>query len=176
MSGMSMGWIIGIMVGIVLVVAILKLINRNGKAKTEYDERQKLERGKAYMVAFYATIFTCAVMMTLHIFEVGIEVLGINAWFLPIIVGIITQVSYSVFHDAYEGLNTNMSRFFILMAFIGGFNLVFAVIAFVRNGLLKDGVVVPQFTNFLCGILFLILAVELLVKRVMDQRGEREDA
>lgn len=176
MSELSISLIIGIMVGIVLVVLLLKFMNKNGKAKTEYDERQKIERGKAYTVGFYVTVLTCAVMLVLQVCEAGVEKLGMAAWFLPILAGVVAQISYSIFHDAYEGLNTNTPRFFVVMAIVGGMNLAFAIIALARNGFFKDGVLAPGFINLLCGILFLIMAVELLLKHVMDQRREREDA
>ncbi len=176
MTGASLGWIIGILVGIVLAVILLKAINKNGKAKTEYDERQQIERGKAYKFGFYIMMIACVLMLTLQVCEVDLSILGMTTWFLPIFAGIIAQISYSIFHDAYEGLNTNMSRFFVVMAVIAVFNIVIAVISFVRIGVMEDGIMRPQFLNLLCGILFLIIALELLVKKMMNDREERDEA
>ena len=176
MAELSMGYIVGIMVGIVLVVLLLKLVNKNGRAKTEYDERQQIERGKAYKWGFFAALLTCAVLLILETFDTIIPVLGMTAWFLPIVAGVIAQVSYSIFHDAYEGLNTNMHRFVIVMALIAVFNIGFAVVIFAREGFWDDGKLAPQFLNLLCGILCVVMAVELLIKKCLDRREEREDA
>ena len=176
MTDASLGWIIGILVGIVLVVILLKAINKNGKAKTDYDERQQIERGKAYKYGFYTMMIACVLLLTLQIFEVDLSTLGLTTWFLPNFAGIIAQISYSIFHDAYEGLNTSMPRFVGIMTGIAVFNFAFALISFGRIGLTEGGLLRPQFLNLLCGILFLIIAVELLVKKMMNNRGERDEA
>ena len=45
-TAMAAGIPVGIAVGIILVVIILRYINRNKKITTEYDERQKQIRGE----------------------------------------------------------------------------------------------------------------------------------
>ena len=176
MSTLSTAWIIGIMVGAVLVVLLLKLINKNGKAKTEYDERQLIERGKAYKYGFFAALLTCAVLILLDTFETILPVLGMTTFFFPIMTGVVAQVSYSIFHDAYEGLNTNMGRFIVVMAIISVFNIFLAVARFVRAGILEDGKLCPQFMNLMCGILLFIVAGELMIKKALDRREGSEEA
>ena len=59
----SFGLPVGIMVGLVLVVILLKYINRDKKLKTEYDERQKIARGRSYMFGFYALVISNVIML-----------------------------------------------------------------------------------------------------------------
>ena len=63
----STGVAVGLMVGLMIAVIIFKVANTNHKAKTEYDERQKEIRGKAYMYAFYTVVALECVMMIVDI-------------------------------------------------------------------------------------------------------------
>ena len=61
-TAMAAGIPVGIAVGIILVVIILRFINRNKKVTTEYDERQKQIRGEGYKIAFFAVLLFEAAM------------------------------------------------------------------------------------------------------------------
>ena len=52
MNGKGAGFAVGITVGVILVMVLLKMSNTDKKIKTEYDERQERIRGKAYKYAF----------------------------------------------------------------------------------------------------------------------------
>lgn len=176
MKDLSIAWIIGLMVGIVLVVVLLKAMNKNGKAKTEYDERQQIERGKAYKYGFFAMLLTCAALIFLDTFETVLPFLGMLTYFLPILAGVVVQFSYSIFHDAYEGLNTNMGRFTVILIAISALNIVIAVIRFVRGGMIEDGKLCSQFLNLLVGIMCLIVGIELLIKKAIDAKEGCEES
>ncbi len=66
--GRSIGFIVGLMISAVLIVIIFKVSNKDGRVRTEYDERQQAVRGKAYMAAFYtgalAEILIMCLLMT----------------------------------------------------------------------------------------------------------------
>ncbi len=172
MNFRSLGFIIGIIVGIILVIVLLKAINRDGKMKTKYDERQLRVRGEAYKFGFFAAVFANALLLVLSTTDYGVRIFGYTVFFIPILVGIIVQISYCIFKDGYVGLNTNMPRFMISMAFISAFNFFIAIMAMVRGGFIEDGVLQAPFLNLLCGILFIVLAAEIGIKMIMDQKGE----
>ena len=163
-------FVIGIMAGVVAIVLVMKAINKDGKSRTQYDERQLAVRGKAYMYGFYTALIACVVLLIMNGLEVGTEALGKTGYFIPIFAGTVAQVTYSIFHDAYEGLNTNMSRLIVVMAMIGGLNFAVSIINLVRGELYKGGELQLSFLNLLCGLLFVVIAVEMLVKRAMDKR------
>ncbi len=48
----SAGMAMGLMVGLVIAVILLKVANKDHKLKTQYDERQELVKGKAINIAF----------------------------------------------------------------------------------------------------------------------------
>ena len=171
----STGLIVGIMVGLIIVVFVLKYINRDNKLKTDYDERQKAVRGRSYMFGFYATMITCCIMLVLDTADEGIiHVLGMNAFFLPILIGIVVQFSHAIFNDSYVGLNNNMTRFMCVMSFISIFNIVFGIIPIVKEGLIKDGKLCPSFINLEVGVMFIIICIEMVIKKVIDKKAEAE--
>ena len=57
------GFICGVGVAVLLIWALMRRLNTDGKRKTEYDERQKAARGVGYMYAFYVLAGWMAVMM-----------------------------------------------------------------------------------------------------------------
>ena len=163
---------VGIAVGLCIAFVALKKINSNGKVKTEYDERQKIVRGKAYTVGFYAAIITNAVLMLLSLIDGVTKMLGFSAFFIPIFVGIIAQMTYSIFKDGYVGQNTNMTKYIIFMTFISIINLGFGIGQIVTNTIIIDGVLQNGFINILCGTLFIVMAIELIIKKAIDKREE----
>ena len=161
---------LGVLVG-VLVGLLMKAINRDGKIKTEYDERQKEARGKGYMYGFWAIIIANALLFTFSN-SFDMTVLGSTVYFIPILVGVIVQVTYCIFKDAYIGLNNNMTRFVIIMSIVTVFNLFVGVKAYLDGELIKQGTVSSAFVNVLCGGIFLILTIELGIKKILDSRAE----
>lgn len=161
---------LGVLVG-VLVGLLMKAINRDGKIKTEYDERQKEARGKGYMYGFWAIIIANALLFTFSN-SFDMTVLGSTVYFMPILVGVIVQVTYCIFKDAYIGLNNNMTRFVIIMSIVTVFNLFVGVKAYLDGELIKQGTVSSAFVNVLCGGIFLILTIELGIKKILDSRAE----
>ena len=172
MSARNLGILVGIIVGIILTFVILKAINKDGKSKTKYDERQQRARGEAYKYGFFTVLIANALMMCFSVFFDNFKVLGDSMFFIPILAGVIVQVTYSIFNDAYVGLNTNMTRFAIFMFAISVLNFGLGIRAYVAKELLIDGVLQAPFLNVLCGALFVIIAVELLIKHIVDAREE----
>jgi hypothetical protein len=171
MKAYTLGILVGIVFGLILTVLFLKAINKDGKMKTKYDERQKEARGKAYMYGFYGVVLTNALFLVLSSsYDLGI--LGLSLYFIPIFVGVIVQVTYSIFHDAYVGLNNNMTRFIVGMTFISAFNIFIGVMAYIHGELFVRNTLQGPFVNLLCGGIFLILVVELGIKKICDSKAE----
>ena len=55
-SARMIGVTIGIIVGLILTIFVIRYVNRNKKLTTEYDEMQKQIRGEGYKYAFYAAL------------------------------------------------------------------------------------------------------------------------
>jgi hypothetical protein len=163
-------WLIAITFGIAISCIAMKSLNKGQKVKQKYDERQLLVRGDAYKYGFLATLITNGVLMTLSV-DGQTEFLGVSAFFLPIFVGIVAQITYSIFKDAYIGLNDNTKNYLIFMAFVGILNLAIAIIATINGELIENGVLAYSFLNYLCGGLFIILGLELFIKSRLDKKA-----
>ncbi len=175
MSSLQYEWILGFGVGIVIVIlAITKLFNRDGALRTKYDERQALARGKAYMYATYSMMFCCILLMIMDMNNGIISRLGYMCYFIPVVIGIIAQVSYSIFSDAYIGQNTNMTKYIIFMAIVSVLNISFGCMALINGKMLENGKLTGSFANLCVGILFIIVAAELILKKIIDGREERD--
>ena len=163
-------WSLGLIIGIILAIIIIKMFNKDGKAITKYDERQKVVRGEAYKYGFFSILITCGVLMVLNTQEGILNVLGDTLFFIPIIIGVIVQVTYSIFKDGYVGLNTNMKRFIIFMTLIGLLNLGLGILWIVKGEILVNGVLQSGALNLMCAFMFAVIAIELIIKSIIDKK------
>ena len=170
MTGTATGLITGIAVGLIVVFFALRKLNDDGKAKTKYDERQKAVRGMAYTYGFWTMLAANAIMLVLSTTNFDVAKLGPCLYFLPIFAGIVVQVSYSIFNDGYVGLNTNMKKYTIFMIIVTVFNIGVALLAFINGKMFTNGRLQGPFLNLLCGLLFFVVAVDLLIKQAIDRR------
>ena len=170
-SGMMWGITIGIIVGLIIVVFLLRWFNRDRNLKTEYDERQQQIRGQAYKIAFYALV----------IFEafIGILSIGIDLpaepfvlHILAIFFGITVQVCYCVWNGAYVGLNTNMHRFVPLMIVISLFNFFVFVMRWRDGGVFENGKLQEPVINLLCALMFAVIGIVGLIRKLADREVE----
>ena len=173
---MGTALVIGIIVGLALVACLLRFMNSDKKLKTEYDERQKAVRGRSYMYGFYGIVFSNLIMIFIMIdFPEFITVMGTNAFVTPILIGIIVQVSHAIFNDSYKGLNNNMNRYMIFMTFISIFNIAVGILPWVREGFIQDGEIYLNFINLEVGIMFIIICIEMAIKKAIDKREEVDE-
>jgi hypothetical protein len=163
-------WIFAICFGIGIALFSAKKMNKDNKVKTKYDERQLKIRGDAFKYGFFATLISNGIIMALAASELE-RFLGVNAYFIPIFIGVVVQMTYSVFKDAYFGLNNQRRSYLIFMFFIGLINFASAIIATLNNELMIDGVFQAPFLNYLCGSLFVILGGELAIKSLIDKKA-----
>ena len=161
-SARMIGVTIGIIVGLILTIFVIRYVNRNKKLTTEYDEMQKQIRGEGYKYAFYAVLILEAVLC----------VLTYVVHFFAIFVGITVQACYCIWRGAYIGQNTNLQRYVILMAIVSVFNLSSAFMAWRSGELIVDGKLQAPTVNLLCGLMFAAIGIVGLVKKVTDREEE----
>lgn len=162
-----LGAVVGAIVALVIVIIIRKFI-LNKEMTTQYDEMQKQIRGEAYKYAFFAMIIfeALVVILTLGV-EIPAEPYVIH--FFAMVVGITVQASYSIWKGAYVGLNMNLKRYVILITIIALFNLFTAFMDWRDGDLITDGKFQAPTINLLCGLMFAVIGVVGLVKRLTDR-------
>lgn len=169
--GKLMGMAFGLVIGLLLVGVILIIINKNRRMRTEYDEMQKKVRGEAYCIAFYTVMIIEGILcFVTTAVEVPMEPIVLH--FMVIFVGVLVQAGYSIWHDAYVGLNTRLGRYILIMTLISLFNLFIAFETWLHGQMVVDGMIQSPFVNFLCGIMFAILGIVALVKKLADPKTE----
>lgn len=162
-------WIFAICFGLGIALFSSKKMNKDNKVKTKYDERQVKIRGDAFKYGFFATLISNGLIMALAASNLE-KFLGMNAYFIPIFIGIVVQMTYSVFKDAYFGMNNKRKNYLVFMAIVGLINFAIAILATVNGELIEDGILQSPFLNYLCGGLFVILAGDLLIKGLIDKK------
>ena len=165
------GLAVGICVGLVIVILVMRLLNKDHRFKTDYDERQERIRGRGYMYGFYATLITLALLCVIST-GMAIPAEPFIIYFLPIFIGAVVQVCYCIWNGAYIGQNTNIRRFAIFMILISAFNIWVGINAWRHGSLFVDGILQAPFVNFLCGALFAIVALTAALRKVTDREVE----
>lgn len=166
----ALGLLAGVAFGVLVTLVLLRLINKNRSLKTEYDEMQQMVRGRAYMYGFYTILVFEAIMGIVE--TIGpIPAEPLVKHFLGIALGVTVQAVYSIWNDAYIGLNTERGRYGITMVFIGLVNFVMAVFAWKEGRMVINGVLQPSFANFLVFLMFVVIGTAFFLKR----SAEREE-
>ena len=97
-----------------------------------------------------------------------------NAFFAPLMIGIIVQISHAIFNDCYMGLNNNITRYMVVMTFISIFNLVCGIVPLVKDGFIQNGKLYIPFINLEVGVMFIIICIEMGIKKAIDKREDEE--
>ena len=171
----SIGIVAGIIIGLIIVVFILRYTNKDKALRTEYDEMQKIVRLRGYKYAFYTVIILEAVLAVcsgIRVLDIHTLAVPIVVHFLPILLGVTVHAGYSIWNDAYVGLNTNMGRFIPVSIVISLVNLGVAFAGWRIGELYRDGMFQAQTVNLLCGLMFGILGVIALIRKAAGSRDE----
>ena len=106
--GAMLGGITGGVVSLIIVIICMLLINKNGKIKTEYDERQQIVNGKSYKISAITAWVLIAAMILLDMGEIEIPMERGGQYFIVLAISILAKSSYSIWNDAYYGTNTRI--------------------------------------------------------------------
>lgn len=165
------GMAAGLVVGLIICIILFRYMNKDKKILTKYDERQEMARGRAYKYGFWAAMAAAAVVMIMDVAGITLAS-SFTKYFFIMFVGILVQITYSIFNDAYMGINTNKKRLMIISIIAGLCNLL-GVIGNIKGGtFIVDGIISDAGSNLLCCILLVAAGIELLIKDRMDRKHE----
>ena len=101
----------------------------------------------------------------------------INRFFKPeafvsviVALGILVYAGYSIFHEAYLGLNETPGRVIISFIIIALINLAGGITQYAKGNVLEDEKVGIMSVNLTCGVLMLLIVFMILIKKCMDKR------
>ena len=166
------GLIAGVCAGLLLVLALARRTNTDGRARTEYDERQKIARGVGYKYGYYTLLIYMAVIVALDCLEVPLPFSNIIMSFTGIVISGLVLSWYCIKHDAYWGLNSNIVFYTRFLIGLGGLNLIYGIIEMIRGRMIVDGILQDTFINFEAGILIAGIGIMLLIKNRKDRKEE----
>ena len=174
MNATSVGFAIGLMIAAVLLVAIFKYANSDGKVRTEYDERQKAVRGKAYRYAFYTEVFAQTIVMWLFMAGIELPIEDYALVFIGIILGCMVLATYCIWNDVYWGLNNNHRRYQLIFAAAVVLNILPVIMNALNGTLIENGKIGMPVFNIIVLVMMVIVYAELLIKKLVGDRNEEE--
>lgn len=168
------GVLVGGFVGLAIAAITIVICNKNKKFKTNYDERQQIERGKAYKYSFYAMCAYYALLMAVFIGEVPLPFDMPSLMFLGIAVGLLTNCEYSIIKGAYWGMNNDPKKYSLSFLIITALNIFLAIMQNKNGMVYSDGQFHSGMVNVICAIIFVILGLTLAIKSAI-KRNDREE-
>lgn len=171
----SSSFVIGIMLGLILCVLIFKAFNKNHKAKTQYDERQEALRGRAYKYAAYTAWGLIAFFMAVKTSEVRLPMDDVMALFTIMVISMMVQMSYSIWNDAYWGINNNIRKYVLFFILIAAINIIITVVYAVDHSLIVDGILTWRGINAVCALMFLLIGIQFAIKSRINKPEEEYD-
>ena len=171
--GRSAGLAAGILVGLLFAFILMRYMNRDHKAKTEYDEMQKIIRNQGYKYGFYTMLIVECILALIPSF-IRIPAAPIVIHFIPIFFGVTVHACYCIWKGAYVGLNTNLKRYLVVAVIASLINFLSFYMAWKNGGLMVDGVLQAPFVNLLVALMFAIIGIAGLLRKAADREGTEE--
>jgi hypothetical protein len=180
--GFVVGMLLCIIITLVVCFVLLSILNTDRRAKTVYYERQQMVRGKGYKYSFYTIIGLLVLLITFDVGDIQLPIKHSVLYFCVIVVGIMVHTTYCIFNDGYFGLNNPPKLYYISFIVIGLMNVLIGILNGLKTGFTDDGMLDTPVINFLCGMMFVVLGISILIKKLMvkddiddeDEDGEDE--
>ncbi|MBR4760283.1 MAG: hypothetical protein IK078_09085 [Lachnospiraceae bacterium] len=169
------GVAVGIFVAITIFVLLMKIVNKDRKLKTEYDEKQLAVRGIGYKYGFFTIIFYDLAIVVISAMGIKIPMIPEMVLFTGVMLGAIVMASYDIWHDAYMGLNTNAKGFAVFAVIVAGINLLSALFNWKDLAIYEEGVLQFPFMNLVCCFAFVLIGIQLFAKSIKDKKEIEEE-
>ena len=168
----SSGIAIGLLIGLLLSVCLIKMANSNHKSRTEYDERQRLIRGSSYKYAFYAMAIYEAAMVILYSMDLALPFPSYLTHFAAVLVGGTVLACCNIWQGAYWGLNNNRRRYAVIFLGVALLNAFPVVGALLSGTFITDGEFSTPIINLLVLVMLLFIVLTMLARSIADRREE----
>lgn len=176
MEGKSVSYILGFCVGILVAVVVLTVLRkRRGCASNEYDERQKMVRGKAYGAAFFTLMCYLPVNAAVNICWRPWTVSGIDS-LIGLFLSVAVFIVCAIRGDAYFSLQEKPRTFKMLCLVVIACQIPNIVMTAVQDddSFLTDGLLNSNCLSVACVIVFIVALVALLLHNRVREDGEDE--
>lgn len=171
-NAVAIGIFTGAVIGIICTVLLATLLKTDKSAKCKYDERQELVRGRGFKYGFF-TLLICNGLIAL-LKGAGVDLyaetevaVGINCF-----IGIGVYAAYCIWNEGYFGLNNNKKGLMIAFAVIAAVNLFNSAVFIVKGAMIQNGKLTLYSFNLFCGLLFVVIFVTMLLKKICKDRED----
>lgn len=165
------GAILGLMIGFCLAFLILLAITKGNRMQNpQYDERQELMRGRGFRYGFFSLLSFELILFCLDASGVfpGLDLSYIYC--AGLFFGIMVHIVYCIWNEAYFALNQKTSTVMYMFGAIFLANLVISILNIWDGSMYKDGQFGPSLLNLMCTLLFLVLFVTVILKKIAVAR------
>lgn len=174
MNATAFGFVTGLMIAAVVIVVLFKYANKDGRVRTEYDERQKGVRGKAYRYAFYTEVFAQVVLMFMYMSGIELPIEDYVLQFIAIMTGCIVLAVYCIWNDVYWGMNNDHRKYHIIFVVAILLNAL-PIVGAIRGGNWgENGKLGMPLLNAIVLIMMGIIYAELFIKYMMKKDADEE--
>ena len=170
----STGILSGILLGLIICFIVFKFANNNHKVRTEYDERQRVIRNKGYKIAFYTALILNTIMLALYYGDLPLPLDPYMANAAVIFISCTVLACYTIWNDAYWGLNNNRRRYFIILAATVLLNAFPVFMTAIHGGLIENGKLSAVFINLLVLVMLAVIGIVMLVRARLDRNEDME--
>ena len=173
---LQIGLIIGMLLGARLLVIFVAIITKGSRIESaKYDERQELEQGRGYRLAFYTMLVYTGLVYCFQMMEMIPAHIAMFLYGGGIFLGTAVYCIYCIWHDCYFALNQKTGTVLIVFALIAAFNLVFGIWSIIDGSIMENGQISFRGLNLLCGALFLVVGAALLAKKLCTGKEAVEE-
>ena len=152
----------------IFLVFVFVLKRKKNDFSKQYDERQLLIQGKAYKYAFFTLVsYHLVIGMLTMILKIDFATTYVYM-LIGLCVGVIVYVTYSLFHDAYIGMDESKNLSAGVAFFVGVCNAGSAL--FELDKMFVDGILQPEFGRLVIGLTAFYIGIILVVKKQMDKK------
>ncbi len=173
---LQIGLIVGILLGACLLVILIAIITKGSRMQSpKYDERQELEQGRGYRIAFYTLLACIGLVFCFQMMEMIPAGIAMFLYGGGVFLSAAVYCVYCIWHDCYFALNQKTSAVLIVFGLIAVFNLVLGIWSIIDGSLIENGQLNFHVLNLLCGALFLVVGLALLVKKLCSKKETEEE-
>ena len=169
----SLGYIFGLLVGILVGVGIVALLFKLKVMDLTFDERQERARGQAYKYGFW-TLLTCLLLYGFSDMILGRWCDVIAGAMLCIAAALMVFASVCIVKDAYLSLKEKPRQVMTLLTVISILNLGIGFMNWKHGQVVKDGVLTYSAVNGICGVMILTILVVYVVNYLLAKREAGE--
>ncbi|MBP3506213.1 MAG: hypothetical protein J6K43_07415 [Lachnospiraceae bacterium] len=169
---LCLGVLAGIVIGAILIIVVLILTKTDGNIEPKYDERQLLERGKGFKLAFFVEMIYTAFLILMYIMEIKVPVATEVLLFFGIVLSVFVYAVYCIRKEAYISLNESVKKLNVAFLLIGIANLLIGVSHCFSGGMIQDGVLTFRSLNLICGIFMMIMSIVIGTSQIESKEEE----